>query len=179
MCIEIFKKEEKLKLLVTLLAVLMLMAVSGFTATHSTEYTNSPFTDDSIYLNVTVYTPVGSLSVTQDTVGNAVYMVSGTMEMGNRAWGHLAICTDTTSAGVPQIVVGSDTTAVSLHEWWWRESVGDSKLRIPFSFNQDLDSDSTGGAIKLYLMGKVQTSVRPLILHDVRIEAITNLPDQP
>ena len=72
----------------------------------------------------------------------------------------------------------NDTTDVTAHEWWWRESSGDSKMRIPFFFNQNLDTDSVGGDIKVYMMGKIEQSYRPAYLHDVRIEGLSNLADE-
>lgn len=154
------------------------MATGAIGATNATEYSNAPFTDDSIYVADTVYTPVGSLTVTIDTSGSTLYFISGTIELGNYAWVHLAFCRDTTSGGVPQLIVSTDSTLVSLHEYYWRENIGDSPMRIPFSFTQNMTADTTG-ALKLYLMSKAGDRIYPAILHDVRIEAITNLANQP
>ncbi len=169
-----------MKRFVVFAVVVLMVFVTAWVlgATNNTDYIDAPFTDDSIEVSGTVYTTLGSLSVTQDTAGTTLFLVSGTVQLGNYAWVHLALCTDTTSAGVPEIVSAPDTTDMSSHEWWWRESSGDSKMRIPFSFIQHLDTDSVDAAVTLYLMGKVEQANRPAYLHDVRIDGISNLADQ-
>ena len=209
-----------MKRFVVFVAALLFCAVLVMGATNNGSYIDPPFTADSLAVTGTVYTTLGSLTVNQDTTGSTLLMVTGTVELGNNAWMHLVICTDTSATGVPEIVVATqndtteyttlgsltvnqDTTGstllmvtgtvelgnnawmhlvictdVTTHEWWWRESSGDSKMRIPFFFNQNLDTDSVGGDIKVYMMGKVEQSYRPAYLHDVRIEGLSNLADE-
>jgi len=151
----------------------------GFAGTNASGWTS--FSDDSIYVNGTVYTPIGSLSVIQDTVTNILFFVTGDVELSQYDKLYLALATDTTSAGVPELVVGggsNDTTTVTAHYYWWKPKYGDPEMRIPFTFVQELTSDSLAGAVLVRLLAKVESANFPVILKNVRIDCLTNVADE-
>lgn len=174
-----------MKHLVFTVMILVMFATSAMAATNTTEYTNAPFTDDSIEVLSEVFISVGSLTVTRDTVGSTLYLISGSVELGAQAHVLIGLCSDTSSTGALELIsydgdsTSNDTTTATTHEWYWRENIGDSKMRIPFAFQQEFNTDSVDGGQQLLLKCKIGGAHKTTQLHDVRIEAIVNMTDQP
>lgn len=160
----------KLKRLLFIVLALALFSVAG-----AVEYPEHEAATviDSLDISATVYTAVDSIAVDQDTAATTLLFVTGDLELSAGDKCYLAIATDTTSAGAPQIVLGNDTTVVTAHEYSLKVGPGVREARMPFSFVQPVSTDSTA-VVTVYLMGKTSSQYHIARVYNLRIDALVH-----
>lgn len=174
-----------------IVALLIGIPIAILAATNATEMRASATIVTKGIPSTASYSKVCSVSITQDTVGNTLLFAGGELWLKSNEQINLAIGTDTTSGGVPQMVVATiaDTTVCDLHKYpCYFGDRGQSSYVIPFSIVQHLDTDSVDGAIVLYLWARsgdayradltTNASIVPTV-KNVYLHAIVNLTDQP